>query len=244
MATPVKTLASVTEVLVHADDLRSYILTPARPLPGFMPGQFLHLALDAWDPSAHWPESRVFSIASSPLERTRLRITVSRQGAFTRRLFAELAPGRRVWLKLPYGAFSPDLRAPGRLVLLAGGSGVTPFVSLLLWAAARHPDAAIDVHYGARDADLLIYRDAIAALGARALPALRLQCYAESTPEGGVAGGVELGRLSVAHAWSRLEEPHAARYCLSGPKPMIDAFRRELVGRGVPAAAVLSDDWG
>jgi ferredoxin-NADP reductase len=231
----------VAEVLVHSDDLRSFVFTPERRVPPFLPGQFLHLALDPWDPSAHWPESRVFSIASSPLERESLRITVSTKGAFTQRMFDELVSGRRVWLKLPYGSFSPGSTFTGRMVLLAGGSGVTPFVSFLLWATVRHPQAAIDLHYGARRPDLLIYRETLAGCRSRGLSNLRLHCYAEVVGPG--EPDVTAGRLSVRQAWECLERPKEARFYLSGPQLMIDAFRTELLACGAPPDAVFSDEW-
>jgi ferredoxin-NADP reductase len=241
LASSVKVPARVVDVVVHSSDLRSFVLAPERRVPVFRPGQFLHLALDAWDPSAHWPESRVFSIASSPLERERLRITVSRQGAFTARMFTELDAGSSVWLKLPYGTFCLDASAGGRAVLLAGGSGITPFVSFLEWASARAPGAAIDLHYGARSPELLVYRDSVESCRVRGMTRLRAHYYAETAAP---AEGLVIGRLSIARAWEALEEPLGARFYLSGPKAMVDGFRSELLGLGARPEAVQSDDWG
>jgi ferredoxin-NADP reductase len=241
VATSVKVPARVVDVVVHSSDLRSFVLAPERRVPAFRPGQFLHLALDAWDPSAHWPESRVFSIASSPLDRERLRITVSRQGAFTGRMFAELVAGSVVWLKLPYGAFCLDASATSRAVLMAGGSGITPFVSFLEWARVRAPGAAIDLHYGARTPELLVYRDTVESCRARGMTELRAHYYAETAVP---AEGLVVGRLSVGRAWAALEEPMGARFYLSGPKAMVDGFRSELLGMGARPEAVESDDWG
>ena len=50
------------------------------PVPRFTPGQFLHLALDPYDADGFWPDSRVFSIASSPDARTNLAITYAHWG--------------------------------------------------------------------------------------------------------------------------------------------------------------------
>ena len=240
MPTPVKLPARVVDVKVHSSDLRSYVFAPERRPPAFRAGQFLHLALDAWDPAAHWPESRVFSIASSPLEREHLSITVSRQGAFTARMFAELAVGSHVWLKLAYGEFCPDATSSGRSVLMAGGSGITPFISFLLWASIKEPKAAIDLHYGARTPELLVYRDVVDRCRER-MNDLRATYYAET---GGAAEDLLTGRLSVEQAWTSLEDPSTSRFYLSGPKLMIDAFRRDLLARGARPDAVLSDDWG
>lgn len=245
MPTPVKLPAVVVEVIKHAPDLRSYLLAPERALPRFRPGQFLHLALDPYQPSSHWPESRVFSIASSPDVADRLRITVSLKGAFTRRMFAELAAGGRVWLKLPFGSFCPTVSPEQPAVLLAGGTGITPFVSFVEWAAVRQPEGLVEVHYAARRPGLLIYRDLLESCQAR-WPSLRLKLYAEEMDGEGEHGQGEIrrGRISVPEVWSRLPSPKAARFYLSGPRGMIDAFRQVLLELGAGADAVITDEWG
>ena len=119
-------MRSVTD---HGEHVYTVELEPSVVLPRFRPGQFLHLALDAYAPDGFWPESRVFSIASSPLERDRLSITYAVKGAFTSRMERELAPGRTAWVKLPYGDFVVD---PGSdAVLFAGGTGITAFTAFL-----------------------------------------------------------------------------------------------------------------
>jgi ferredoxin-NADP reductase len=241
--TPIKVAAQISEVIQHADDLRSFIMVPTRRIPVFAPGQFLHLALDAYESGSHWPDSRVFSIASSPLARESLRVTISRQGPFTTRMFEELRVGSQVWLKLPYGSFSPNVDLAGRTVMLAGGSGVTPFISFLRWAAASHPKAAIDLHYGARTADMLIYRDEIEQCIADGMSDLRVSYYVEQSSGGALPANTQVGRLSTKAAWQALTDPASSRFYLSGPKAMIDAFRSQLVGLGATPDAVLSDDW-
>lgn len=210
----------------------------------FAPGQFLHLALDPFEAGTHWPDSRVYSIASSPTDRDRLRITVSQQGSFTTRMFDELQLGSEVWLKLPYGSFCPNADLPGRMVMLAGGSGITPFMSFIEWAAVNRATAAIDLHYGARSGSLLIYRELIERCAATGLRDLRVRYYVEQLESGDPADdSLVVGRLSPEAAWTRLEAPKAARFYLSGPKAMIDAFRKRLVQLGAHESAVLSDDW-
>ena len=240
MPTPIKTPATVVEVVQHSGDLWTFTLKPARRVPAFAPGQFLHLALDRFESGSHWPDSRVFSIASSPKEREHLRITISRQGHFTARMFTELRVGSAVWLKLPYGDFVPSSNAPGRIVMLAGGSGITPFMSYIEWAVTEQPAATIDLHYGARSADLLIYRAALERCSAQSLRDLRVRYYVEQPS---AEPGVVHGRLSAEQAWSWLDAPHTCRFYLSGPKIMIDTLRANLVQLGADSSAVLSDDW-
>ena len=125
-------------------------------MPQFKPGQFLHLALDPYEPGGFWPESRVFSIASSPTERDRLAITYAVKGAYTTRMERELAPGSSVWVKLPYGEFVVD---PARdAVLFAGGTGITAFTAFL--SRSRPERAAVLLFYGARTQEPVRLRSA------------------------------------------------------------------------------------
>jgi ferredoxin-NADP reductase len=244
LPTPIKVAAQVVEIVKHAVDLRSFVLVPSRRVPIFSPGQFLHLALDSFETGSHWPDSRVFSIASSPVDRERLRITISRQGQFTTRMFDELRVGSQVWLKLPYGTFCPNPDQPGRTVMIAGGSGITPFVSFLEWAVVHRPTATIDLHYGTRGSKLLIYRSAIERCIAAGLGNSRVRYYVEQTShDEQLEPGLVLGRLSAEQAWNWLEAPNAAHFYLSGPKAMIESFRSRLIELGASASAVLSDDW-
>lgn len=241
MPTPVKVPATVVEIVEHAQDLRTFVLALKTVAPRFRPGQFLHLAIDAYDPSRHWPDSRVFSIASPPTLRDRLRITVSRKGAFTSRMFLELKPGSEVWVKLPYGSFCPRSEPGSSTILLAGGSGITPFVSFLEDAADRRAAVGeIQVHYAARDRALLIYRRQLERCRDR-LPSLHVALYAEvlslSDPE------VTPGRIQVGEIWNSLDAPSRATFYLSGPKGMVEAHREHLQQLGASPARLVTDEW-
>jgi len=245
MANPARLQAEVAEVVEHASDLRSYLLRPLRRCPRFLPGQFLQLALDPYDPSRHWPESRPFSIANWPAAGEALRISVSRKGRFTGRMFDELRPGALVWLKLPYGAFAPAPRPDGACVLLAGGTGVTPFVAFLEAGPGARAGAAaegeVQLHYGARTPALLVYREAVEACRAR-WPHLGLSLYVDDfagTPD----PAVRLGRIDVGEIWAGLVRPEAAVFYLAGPAAMIDAQRAALLGLGAAPTALVTDEW-
>lgn len=156
-------------------------------------------------------------------------------------MFAELTVGNTVWVKLPYGTFCPNADAPGRVVLLAGGSGITPFISFLEWAVTAQPAAAVDLHYGARSLELLIYRPTIEKCQAAGLRDLRVRYYVEQATA--TDPSLTLGRLCTERVWNGLADPRSCRFYLSGPRAMIEAFRAQLIGFGAPAQAVLSDDW-
>src|SRR6266581_6096825 len=105
MAVTQKLDCVVERVVAHGDRVYTVSLRPKRPVPRFRAGQFLHLALDPYDATGFWPESRVFSIASPPAERDLVRITYAVHGRFTARMERDVAEGKEVWIKMPYGDF-------------------------------------------------------------------------------------------------------------------------------------------
>lgn len=241
MPTAVKLSATVMERIAHGDDVYSLRLAPRGKVPGYQPGQFLHLALDAYDPSSHWPESRVFSIATSPTRASELRVTFAVKGVFTRRMASALRPGDVVWLKLPYGDFIVHPDQTNETVLLAGGTGITPFVALLESLLDRRLDVPLKLFYGARKPSLLLYRDLIEAC-VKTLPRCEAVYYVESS-EGASDGSARAGRLSIDDVFAGVSQPLRADYYLSGPPQMITACSSELLRRGVGSSQLHTDAW-
>jgi ferredoxin-NADP reductase len=227
----------VERVVAHGERVYTLDLRPERPAPRFRPGQFLHLALDPYDPTGFWPESRVFSIASAPHERDRLRITYAVYGRFTERMEAEAIEGRQIWIKLPYGDFVIDGDAD--VALFAGGTGVSAFTAFLEGLPADH-SRRVTLAYGARTESLLIYRDALEGCAARgrALDVLYFVERAEATMP-----GVKTGRVAVEAVWPRLRDPRQTQHYISGPPPMLEAIARDLKARGIDAGAIHIDAW-
>jgi ferredoxin-NADP reductase len=238
MAVTQKLACLVERVVAHGERVYTVALRPERLAPRFRAGQFLHLALDPYDPSRFWPESRVFSIASPPAERDVLRITYAVHGLFTARMESDLVKGRHVWIKMPYGDFVIDARAD--VVLFAGGTGITAFTAFLedLTPAAHE---SVTLAYGARTGRLLIYRDVVERCAER-LPALDVSYFVE---EDGDANPpvVTFGRVSVDAIWPRLRRPLDARYYISGPPPMLRSIGQDLRARNISPEAIHIDAW-
>ena len=229
MAVSRKLPCVVRSVTDHRERVYTIALEPSMPVPRFKPGQFMHLALDPYEPGGFWPESRVFSIASSPGDRHRLTITYAVKGAFTGRMERELAPGVSVCAKLPYGEFMVD---PTRdAVLFAGGTGITAFAAFL---RSLQPDQAARVllFYGARTPDLFVYGD-LAQERDAAVPNLSAKLVCEATD----------GRLAVDRVWSSIAPLDDPAFYLSGPPAMLSSLIDQLRERGVGVDAVRTDAW-
>ena len=139
-------------VVAEAPDVISVIIEGdfARlPLAG---GQFAHWRFLT---RGLWWQAHPYSI-SGILDDGRLRITVRAVGDHSHAL-RRLAPGTRVLMEGPYGAFTAQAREAGRPVaLIAAGVGITPIRALLEDLA---PDSMPAVVYRARDPDGLIFGD-------------------------------------------------------------------------------------
>jgi ferredoxin-NADP reductase len=236
----------VEQVIDHGERVYTLALRPERPVPRFLPGQFLHLALDPYDATGFWPESRVFSIASPPAQRDVVRITYAVHGRFTARMESALAEGKQAWIKMPYGDFVIERTA--EVVLFAGGTGITAFTAFLGDLTAIE-DRPVTLAYGARTEPLLIYRDVVERCAQRE-PSLQVAyfveqpAFAEATAGKGVAGtAVITGRVSVEALWPRLHRPLEAHYYISGPPPMLRGIGQDLRARNIPAEAIHIDAW-
>jgi ferredoxin-NADP reductase len=219
----------VRAVTDHGEHVYTVELEPTMAVPRFKPGQFLHLALDEPQPGGFWPESRVFSIASTPLDRDRLAITYAVKGAFTTRMERELARGGSAWVKLPYGEFVVDSTRDA--VLFAGGTGITAFTAFLQ-SLERERATRVQLFYGARKPDLFVYGP-MAEAYARGVPALSCSLVCEETD----------GRLQVDAAWPTIASLRDPIFYLSGPPQMLEALTTQLGGRGVAPALIRTDAW-
>lgn len=227
----------VEQVIAHGDGVFSAVLRPERPLPRFRAGQFLHLAIDPYEATGFWPESRVFSIASAPSQRDRVRITYAVHGPFTTRMASTVVAGGNVWIKLPYGDFVIDARTD--VALFAGGTGVTAFTAFLA-GLAPETTQAVFLAYGARSSTLLIYRDLVEQCRAR-VPGLRVVYFVERDADR-VPGALS-GRVSVGEVWPKLRAPAETNFYVAGPPAMIDTIGKQLRQRKVAAEMIHVDAW-
>lgn len=230
----------------HGDHVYTVELVPERRVPLFRPGQFLHLALDDYDPAGFWPESRVFSIANSPNQRERLTISYSVRGRFTGRMENELEEGRFVWIKLPYGEFVVDDSKDA--VIFAGGTGITAFTAFIGSLTPNFP-RGIYLFYGARCVSLLIYSGMTDRVAAR-VPEFHVSYSVEEPFESlsngehcSWSGHASTGRLSVAAAWPLIQSPSQANYYIAGPPLMVESIRRDLRDRQVAPESIRVDAW-
>jgi NAD(P)H-flavin reductase len=216
-------------------------MKPEGRVPKYKAGQFLHLAVDDFDPAGgFWPESRVFSMASKHGD-DGIRIVYSVKGAYTQRMERELAAGGKVWLKLPYGDFIiGNLVEPSRpAVLVAGGTGISPFIPHIRGILEDGAPGTVILYYGVRKPEHFLFPMLLSSLSRTRGHRVELFC---ENPDSG-SPQARTGSLRIDTIREETAALAAPVYFLSGPPAMIRSFRTGLVERGVPAADIKIDEW-
>ncbi len=242
MANPIKIKCCVSSITCHDDNVFSVTLQPERRIPKFLPGQFMHIALDSYDPTiGYWPESRVFSIASAPSD-NHISFAYSVVGPFTANMKRQLAVGKEVWVRLPYGHFTVKASPDEEVVMVAGGTGVTPFISFILHEMQCPSNLSVTLVYGVKKTSLFLFQDILLEAIARLD---RFQClfFAEQIDHDEKRFSVRQGRLSLDGIWETVSDPLNAAFYLSGPLEMIHSFSAGLEEKGVKAEKIRIDDW-
>ena len=122
--------------------------------------------MDVWIPGDE-DARRSFSMANLPGD-GRIELIIKRYegGRFSSMLDGEIAVGDELLFTGPYGAF--HLRDSDRPILMvAGGSGMAPILSLLRSLASDGSDRPVRFYYGARSEEDLFYVDLVQELGSR-----------------------------------------------------------------------------
>lgn len=147
----VTTRASVIEVREVSPSL--FLLT-MRPeyLRSWDPGMFVQLTLEQTDWSRPWPLSKPFSLAS--WGGSHIRLLIRREGRFTSRLIEKAHAGSQLTIKYPFGDLVLDRAV--KYCLVAGGAGVSPFLSFLDYYVERRLSTPVVLIHSVRRHEELV----------------------------------------------------------------------------------------
>lgn len=223
----------VVAVERETDDAVSVTLAPrdGRPV-AFDAGQFLTLEVTV-EGSV---QRRAYSLSSSAADGSRLSVTVKRVagGLVSNYVHNQLKVGDRIAVLGPSGAFTVgEVSAPRHVVLVAGGSGITPMMSILRTHLVSSSALSFTLVYGSRDRQSVIFRGALDALASEHPERLTVIYALERAPEGwsGVTG--RLDEVTCARVFETIPAREDTVWMLCGPDAMMAAARAVLVARGV-----------
>jgi len=184
-------------------------------------------------------EQHPLSLASSavPAADGSVEFAIKALGDWSGHVVPTLAPGRRLWIDGPFGAFSPSTDSRHGLVLIAGGIGIAPMRSMLLTLRDTGDTRPVWLFYAASDWSRVVFREELAAL-ATTLD-LRV-CHVFETP--GPEWDGERGFITREMLERHLPADRQHLECfICGPVPMMDAMEACLTDLGVPDRQVHSE---
>ncbi|HEX6249006.1 MAG TPA: ferredoxin reductase [Nocardioidaceae bacterium] len=208
----------VVDVRPETGDAVTVVLRPGAGWRGHVPGQYLRVGLDV-DGVRRW---RSYSLTSPPAaEDGCITITAKRvpDGIVSAHVAQDLRPGDLVHLDQACGDFVLPDHAPGKVLFITGGSGITPVMGMLRSGMDRLRDVVL-VH-SERSADDVIFGAELRALAA----AGRLRLVEQHTDAA--------GRLDVARLADLVPDLAEREAWACGPSGLLDAVEEHWAGLGI-----------
>ena len=208
-----------------ADTYSFYFDRTAHPFE-YLPGQYIRMILMHENPDERGT-SRFFTMASPPTEHEELMITTRVVQSSFKKALLGLLPGQEVQFWGPIGQFvlHEDTQKP--LVFLAGGIGLTPYHSMLLYGLEKKIAIPMTLFVACSTSEEIVFYEELTAV-TKQLPTVTV-VYTVTHPEESQTAWVgETGRISVNMLKKYVSAPQECIYYISGPGAMVDATEKML----------------
>ncbi len=209
-------------------DIRLLDIEVEKPMK-FWAGQYVDLSLNGRD------ITRAFSMANAPGDDRLLSFIIKKypNGAFSSLLDGELKVGDSVSAKGPYGTCFRREARPGPMLLIGGGSGMSPIWSILSDHIASGEQRPIRFFYGARTRADLFYLEELQAIAGKLSNFKFIPALSHATDEDNWDGETGFVHEVVARHLREENLSGAMDAYACGPTPMIDAILPVLQMNGV-----------
>jgi len=216
----------VTEVRQEAEGIYS-LFFKGKPFD-FNPGQFMFVQLLR---NGRLSSAHPFTISASPTAGL-LSITPKKLGDFTASI-KDTNVGDQAFIDAPYGVFSFLNYESGEPVFIAGGIGITPFMSMLRYIKDERPDMKVTLFWANRNEKSLCFREEL-ALMQEEVPGFRAIMVMSDQPD----WQGEKGHVNAPMLLNYLETIEGKEFYICGPPAMTRAIMEELKQLQVPPRMV------
>lgn len=208
------------------DNILEIEMEPETETFTFEPGQYVFIS---FKDSLIGKEVHPFSLSSAPNDKT-LKLTIKSLGDFTKSL-ENLKAGDTALVEGPYGRFSYQ-RYPGNQIWIAGGIGITPFISMVR-SFTEHLAIKIDLYYCLKDENEAVCLDELSQISGRRNNFRVIPVYSKIH-----------GRLTVEGIKKISGDIVDREIFLCGPPPMMLSLKKQLIKEGVTRERIHSEEFG
>jgi ring-1,2-phenylacetyl-CoA epoxidase subunit PaaE len=228
-------VAEVVPETAEANSIRFEIPAELRERYAFKAGQHLTLRTTIGGEEVR----RNYSLCTAPDEQDWM-VTVKRIGGglFSNWVGDQLKLGDVIDVMPPHGSFTTEFDGSNRrhLVGIAGGSGITPVMSLIRTTLKHEPQSCFTLLYGNRDSSSVIFLEALAALKDKHIGQFEIYHFLDAEEQDIELFNGMLDRARCDEAITNLvpDAPVVDGWFICGPGPMMDAAEGALLDRNVP----------
>lgn len=244
----------VARKVMETKDVCSFYLEPhdRRPLPSFQPGQYLTFRIPV--PGLPKPVVRCYSLSDAP-NAGYFRVTIKRVGAPPNRpetppglvssfFHNELDEGDIVDVKAPSGQFHLDPHETTPVVLIGGGVGLTPVLSMLNAIVDANARRDVWFFYGIRNRVEHAMADHLRRMAAEN-PNIHMHvCYSDPAPEDRKGFDYQQAERVSLELLKRVLPSNAPHFYICGPPPMMQSLVEGLAAWGIPAGHIHHEAFG
>lgn len=233
----------------------SFYLVPedGQPLPSFLPGQFLTFRLDVPTKAGGIEQIiRCYSLSDAP-HADYYRVSIKRvpqpvgsdvpPGRSSNYFHDHIKVGSLLQVRAPSGHFHID-KSNTPVVLIGGGIGITPMMSMLNWCLANQTGREVWLFYGVRNSQELVMKSLLETLASAHTNFHLWVCFSNPLPEDIVRRDYHhQGRVDINLLRTQLPlKPYHFYIC--GPTPMMESLVPALDDWGVPDAHIHFEAFG
>lgn len=245
----------VTRRVYECDDegVCSFYLAPhdEKPIPHFEPGQFLTFDLKVPGKKI---VTRCYSLSDAPVEGV-YRISVKRipappdqpdvpSGLSSTFLHDYVNEGDILDVRAPSGKFFLDMNSDKPIVLIGGGVGVTPVLSMLNAVAQSGANREVWFFYCVRHRDEHCMKAHLRQISAEHTNINIRICYSNPTADDAAGGDYDYAEHVSVELLKRVLPSNNYQFLMCGPPPMMESLIADLEAWGVPPKEILRESFG
>jgi ferredoxin-NADP reductase len=231
-----KFTARIARIWQATPSIKAFELEIDDPAFGFLPGQWIEIFVDL-DGQAH---TGGYSATTSPLQKSRVELAIktSSKHPVTQWLHQQASEGDQLKISRGQGPFVFLPEMGDDIVLIGGGVGVTPLLSIFRHVRDASPETHATLYYSVSQPAEILFREELEQ-SARKHTHLSLEITV-TQPSPNWSG--QTGRINK-HKIAALNAPPNTLFYLCGPQGMVEDMSSLLKDLGVPASRVIFEKW-